>query len=157
MNPEGVAIRYERFEELPVWQAAIELAAAVYALTEEAQFRQRYPLRDQIERAAVSVSSNIAEGFERGTKQDLLNFLYIACGSAGEVRSMLCLLGKIQVFAERPRSSRLKIQGSRRKIQDAARFALQRMRQMFFGSLAAQHELSCERCSRIMVQSLRHG
>jgi four helix bundle protein len=91
---------YERFEQLPVWLAAIDLAAAVYAMTELPPFRQRYSLRDQIERAAVSVSNNIAEGFERGTKQELLTFLYIARGSAGEVRSMLCLLEKIPVFAD---------------------------------------------------------
>jgi four helix bundle protein len=80
--------------------AAIDLAAAVYAMTEKPAFRRRYSLRDQIERAAVSVSNNIAEGFERGTKQELLTFLYIARGSAGEVRSMLCLLEKIPAFAE---------------------------------------------------------
>jgi len=56
--------------------------------------------RDQIERAAVSVSNNIAEGFERGTTQELLTFLYIARGSAGEVRSMLCLLEGIPGFAD---------------------------------------------------------
>ena len=93
-------MRYERFEQLPVWQAAIDLAAAVYGLTETPPFRGRFSLRDQIERAAVSVSNNIAEGFERGTKQELLTFLYIARGSAGEVRSMLCLLGRIPAFAD---------------------------------------------------------
>src|SRR5512137_831939 len=80
---------YKRFEDLPVWNAAIELAHDVYALTEKSQFKGKYSLRDQIERAALSVSNNIAEGFERGTTQELLTFLYIARGSAGEVRSML--------------------------------------------------------------------
>jgi four helix bundle protein len=92
-------MKYERFEELPVWRAAIDLATAVYALTDQPPFRRRSSLRDQIERAAVSVSNNIAEGFERGTKQELLTFLYIARGSAGEVRSMLCLLENISDFA----------------------------------------------------------
>jgi four helix bundle protein len=92
-------VKYERFEQLPVWQSALDLAAAVYALTEKPAFRRRYSLRDQVERAAVSVSNNIAEGFERGTKQELLTFLYIARGSAGEVRSMLCLLERIAAFA----------------------------------------------------------
>src|SRR5271167_2663639 len=92
-------MKYGRFEQLPVWQAAIDLAAAVYALTEKPPFRGRYSLRDQIERAAVSVSNNVAEGFERGSKQELLTFLYIARGSAGEVRSMLCLLEKIPALA----------------------------------------------------------
>jgi four helix bundle protein len=82
---------YERFEDLPVWKDAIKLAVGVYKLTALPQFKSHNSLRDQIERAAVSVSNNIAEGFERGTTQELLTFLYIARGSAGEVRSMLCL------------------------------------------------------------------
>src|SRR5204862_5024201 len=91
-------MRYTRFEDLPVWNTAIDLAVQVYTLTERLQFRRRRSLRDQIERAAVSVSNNIAEGFERGTNNELLSFLYIARGSAGEVRSMLCLLERIPPF-----------------------------------------------------------
>ncbi len=64
-------------------------------MTEKPAFRRQRSLRDQLERAAVSVSNNIAEGFERGTNNELLAFLYIALGSAGEVRSMLCLLLKM--------------------------------------------------------------
>lgn len=90
---------YERFEQLPVWQAAIKLGQNVYAMTKHIAFRRERSLRDQIERAAVSVSNNIAEGFERGTTQELLTFLYIARGSAGEVRSMLCLLDGIPEFS----------------------------------------------------------
>lgn len=85
-------MRYERFEQLPVWQASIDLAVQTYVMTTKAAFSRQRSLRDQIERAAVSISNNIAEGFERGTNQELLTFLYIARGSAGEVRSMLCLL-----------------------------------------------------------------
>lgn len=92
-------MKYDRFEQLPVWQAAIDMAAAVCCMTGKPAFRGRYSLRDQLERAAVSVSNNIAEGFERGTKQELLTFLYIARGSSGEVRSMLCLLQKIPDLA----------------------------------------------------------
>lgn len=91
-------MKYQRFEQLPVWQAAIDLAAQIYEFTAKAEFKNRYSLRDQIERAAVSVSNNIAEGFERGTNPELLTFLYIARGSAGEVRSMLYLLEKIAAF-----------------------------------------------------------
>lgn len=93
-------MKYERFEQLPVWQAAINLACQVYSLTKTPVFRRERSLRDQIERAAVSVSNNIAEGFERGTTQELLTFLYIARGSAGEVRSMLCLLEAIPEFSD---------------------------------------------------------
>jgi four helix bundle protein len=91
-------MKYQRFEQLPVWQAAIDLAVGTYEMTEAPEFRRRYSLRDQIERAAVSVSNNIAEGFDRGTNPDLLTFLYIARGSTGEVRSMLCMLEKMEAF-----------------------------------------------------------
>lgn len=93
-------MRYERFEQLPVWQASIDLAVHMYAMTAKPAFRRQRSLRDQIERAAVSISNNIAEGFERGTNQELLTFLYISRGSAGEVRSMLCLLERIPAFRD---------------------------------------------------------
>ena len=82
-------MKYERFEDLPVWKSAKELAVKVYALTKVVAFHTSGDLRDQLRRAALSVSNNIAEGFERGTTAELLQFLYIARGSAGEVRSML--------------------------------------------------------------------
>jgi four helix bundle protein len=91
---------YARFEDLPVWNSAIDLAVHVCNLTETVAFRRRRSLRDQLERAAVSVSNNIAEGFERGTNNELLSCLYIARGSAGEVRSMLCLIERLRSFNE---------------------------------------------------------
>jgi four helix bundle protein len=93
-------MKYKRFEQLPVWKSAIDLAVQVYALTSKSSFKGQGSLRDQIERAAVSISSNIAEGFERGTTQELLTFLYIARGSAGEVRSLLCLLDRLPAFMD---------------------------------------------------------
>ncbi len=93
-------MKYERFEQLPVWQAGIDLAVQIYAMTAMPVFRRQRSLRDQIERAAVSVSNNIAEGFERGTNQELLAFLYISRGSAGEVRSMLCLVERLPAFRD---------------------------------------------------------
>lgn len=82
-------MKYDRFEQLPAWKAAMELAEKVYSLTGLRAFDGVRELRDQMRRAALSVSNNIAEGFERGTTAELLAFLYIARGSAGEVRSML--------------------------------------------------------------------
>lgn len=74
------------FEDLPVWKAARELVRSIYRLTRSI----RDPgFCDQIQRAAVSISSNIAEGHERGSTQDLIQFLFYAKGSAGEVRSQL--------------------------------------------------------------------
>ena len=82
-------MKYARFEELPAWKAAFDLAAGAYRLTRRRFFTQPGDLRDQLRRAALSVSNNIAEGFERGLTAELLAFLYIARGSAGEARSML--------------------------------------------------------------------
>jgi len=82
---------YERFEDLPVWQKAADLYETVEDLLDNESFRASRGFRDQLDRAALSVSNNIAEGFERGTTNELLQFIYIARGSAGEVRSMLCL------------------------------------------------------------------
>src|SRR6185503_10875941 len=95
---ERSAMKYSRFEELPVWKAAIRLSVKIYQLTALPVFDKHYSLKDQIERAGLSISNNVAEGFERGTTQELLTFLYIARGSAGEVRSMLCLLEALPVF-----------------------------------------------------------
>jgi len=91
-------MKYARFEDLPVWQAAIELAVRVFALTSKPCFRGHSGLRNQLENAVVSISNNIAEGFERGTTQETLTFLYISRGSAGETRSMLRFLTRAPGF-----------------------------------------------------------
>lgn len=83
---------YQRFEDLPVWQAAATLYEQTEELFENPQAHIRSSFRDQLERAVLSVSNKIAEGFERDTTNELLQSIYIARGSAGEVRSMLSLL-----------------------------------------------------------------
>ena len=93
-------MKYNRFEELPVWQDAIELAVRIYDLTARPAFKGYYSLKDQLERAGVSVSNNIAEGFERGTTQETVTFLYISRGSSGEVRSLTCLLERLKRFQD---------------------------------------------------------
>ena len=89
---------YQRFEDIPVWQAAIGLAEGVFALTEDRAFAGQGDIANQIQRAGLSVSNNIAEGFERGTTPELISFVYYARGSAGEVRSILCLLERMRRF-----------------------------------------------------------
>lgn len=79
----------ERFEDTPVWIAAQELGVDVFALVDDRAFDHQGDLRDQLQRAVLSISNNVAEGFERGTTDDLVWFLYIARGSAGEVRNGL--------------------------------------------------------------------
>ena len=79
------------FEDLAVWRKAKELANAVYAVCRQQPLASDFGLRGQMQRAAVSVMSNVAEGFERETTPDFIHFLFIAKGSAGEVRSQLYL------------------------------------------------------------------
>ena len=81
--------KIESFEDLMVWQKGIELVKQVYLLTGEGSLSKDFGLKDQIRRAAVSVPTNIAEGFERASRKEYLLFLNIAKGSAGEVRSLL--------------------------------------------------------------------
>jgi four helix bundle protein len=81
----------KQFEDLHVWQDARQLVNAVYSASKARAFNADFGLRDQIRRAAVSTMSNIAEGFERGTRKEFVQFLNIAKGSNGEVRSQLCV------------------------------------------------------------------
>jgi len=79
----------KQFEDLEVWQEARRLTQAIYRLTKAEKFMKDFALRDQVQRAAVSVMSNIAEGFERGGNQEFIQFLYVAKASCGEVRSQI--------------------------------------------------------------------
>jgi four helix bundle protein len=81
--------RIERFEEIEAWKTARKLANLVYDLSETGPFAKDFGLKGQIQRAAVSVMSNIAEGFESQTQSLFIHLLGRAKGSAGEVRSQL--------------------------------------------------------------------
>ena len=78
-----------RFEDLEAWKFGRELAQSVYSLTRKDLISRDFGLVDQIRRAATSAMTNVAEGFERGSNKDFVRFLFIARGSAGEVRSLL--------------------------------------------------------------------
>lgn len=84
--------KYQRFEDLPVWQEAARLYNKVLDLFETTGLPLSPGFRNQLDRAALSVSNNIAEGFERSTTAELLSFIAIARGSAGEVRSMIAVV-----------------------------------------------------------------
>ncbi|MBS0663421.1 MAG: four helix bundle protein, partial [Verrucomicrobia bacterium] len=87
----------EGFEDLIVWQQAIELAADVYAHSEP---QRDFTLKNQIQRAAISISSNIAEGYERGSNREFIQFLYYAKGSCGEVRSQTQLARRVKLIPD---------------------------------------------------------
>ena len=79
--------RLERFEDMDAWKKARELTKSVYQVTSIGEFARDFGLRDQLRRAAVSVMSNIAEGFERSGDREFFHFLSLAKGSCGEIRA----------------------------------------------------------------------
>src|SRR4051812_28323742 len=82
-------MQIKNFEDLEIWQLARRVTQEVYALGRTPKFAKDYALKDQMQRAAVSIMSNIAEGFERGGNQEFIQYLYVAKASCGEVRSQL--------------------------------------------------------------------
>ncbi len=97
----------ERFEDLFVWRKAIEFAKDIYLITERKGLKSDFGLKGQMRDAAVSISTNIAEGFERRTRKEYLNFLNIAKASAGESRSLLYLALEVG-YLEREEHDRLR-------------------------------------------------
>jgi four helix bundle protein len=93
-------MKISRFEDLIVWRKSRELAGAVYQVTSEGRFHRDSALRDQIRRAAVSVMSNIAEGFERYSRPEFRHFVSIARGSASEVRSQVYLAHDLRYISD---------------------------------------------------------
>lgn len=85
----------KRFEDLEIWNDSIQLAKEIYLLTQRESFKQDFDLKNQIRRATVSISNNIAEGFEYNCNNSFIRFLKIAKGSCGEVRSMIILMNEI--------------------------------------------------------------
>lgn len=93
-------MKVESFEDLRVWQRAKDLAKEIYLITQKGKFAKELSLKSQIQRAAVSIASNIAEGFERGSKTEFIQFLYIAKGSAGEVRTQLHIAREVGLIPQ---------------------------------------------------------
>lgn len=92
--------KIKRFEDLDIWKLAIEISVDIYKVSEEGNLKQDWGLKDQIRRAATSISNNIAEGFEYDNNKDFIKFLRYSKDSAGELRSMLFALKKIEFINE---------------------------------------------------------
>ncbi|MFZ5392187.1 MAG: four helix bundle protein [Patescibacteria group bacterium] len=87
---------FKKVEEIKVWQESMILVEVIYQQTNNKYlFRNDYGLIQQMQRAAVSIPSNIAEGFERGTKKEFVRFLYISKGSCSELKTQLYLANKL--------------------------------------------------------------
>ncbi len=82
-------MKIEQFEDIQAWQKGRELTQSIYDFSRRREFARDFGLKDQIRRAAISITSNIAEGFERDGNREFLQFLSHAKGSCGEVRSQL--------------------------------------------------------------------
>ena len=91
----------KNFEDLEIWKDARALTRGIYQTTRDSGFSKDFVLRDQIRRAAVSVMSNVAEGFERGGNQEFVQFLYVAKASCGEVRSQLYVAADQSYIAQK--------------------------------------------------------
>jgi four helix bundle protein len=81
--------KIERFEDIEAWKKARELTKVIYELTSQGKIAADFSLRDQLRRASVSIMANIAEGFEREGNKEFRQFLAMAKGSVGEVKSLL--------------------------------------------------------------------
>jgi four helix bundle protein len=92
IRKNNVMPKYQKFEDLPVWQEAARLYNRVLDLLEEPNIPLISGFRNQLDRAAPSISNNIAEGFERMSTNELASFIAIARGSSGEVRSMMAVV-----------------------------------------------------------------
>ncbi len=101
----------ERFEDLRVWQQARLLAKAIYLATGDSKLSRDFVLRDQMRRAAVSILSNIAEGFDRNGTREFMQFLSIAKASAGELRAQLYLAADL-AYIDKHRFEDLSMQTS---------------------------------------------
>jgi len=92
--------KIKRFEDLDVWKEAVKMGVSIYKVTEEGKMAKDFSARDQLRRAAISVSNNIAEGFEYNNNKSFIRFLNYAKGSAGELRSLLYVLKEADMIEE---------------------------------------------------------
>jgi four helix bundle protein len=93
-------MKIQKFEDMKVWQDTREFVGKIYSSTSNQKFSKDFGLRDQIQRAAVSIMSNIAEGYERDSNKELIRFLLYSKGSAGEVRSLLYVAADLGYLTE---------------------------------------------------------
>jgi four helix bundle protein len=97
----------KNFEDFDAWQQAMAVAEKVYRVSTQGRFAKDFVLRDQINGSAISIASNIAEGFERGSRAEFHHFLSIAKGSCGELRTQILLARRIGYLTDEAADSLL--------------------------------------------------
>ncbi|MCL2302019.1 MAG: four helix bundle protein [Lentimicrobiaceae bacterium] len=95
MNIKNKKAMINNFEDLEIWKEGMRISVKTYEILKNCK---DYGLKDQMQRAAVSIPSNIAEGFERQTNKEFIQFLYIAKGSCGELRTQFYLASKLKII-----------------------------------------------------------
>jgi len=93
-------MKINKFEDLDIWKESINLTKEIYHITSEGQFNKDFSFKDQIRRAIISISSNIAEGFDRNNNNELIRFLIISKGSIGEARSQFFIALEIGYISQ---------------------------------------------------------
>ncbi|MCG2460899.1 four helix bundle protein [Flavobacteriaceae bacterium F89] len=88
--------QYTSFEDLEVYKATLSFTVNIFEVLQQEKFKKEFAFVDQLKRATLSISNNIAEGFERETDKELVGFLYFSKGSAGEVRNILNVLEAVK-------------------------------------------------------------
>ena len=103
-------MKFSKLSELNVWNESVKLAAEIYKTVNASTiFSKDFGLKDQIQRSAISIPSNIAEGFERETGADFVRFLFIAKGSCAELKTQIIIAKEIGYISEEKTSELLDI------------------------------------------------
>ena len=97
MDKKEKEVTISRFEDLEIWKEGMRISVKIYEILQKCK---DFGLKDQMQRAVVSIPSNIAEGFERQTNKEFIQFLYIAKGSCGELRTQLYLAKEFKIITD---------------------------------------------------------
>ncbi|MGZ4035697.1 MAG: four helix bundle protein [Bacteroidia bacterium] len=92
--------KIKQFEDLEIWKEATQIAIEIYLISEKGKLKNDFGMKDQIRRAAMSISDNISEGFEYENNKEFVRFLKYSKGSAGELRNKLYVLQKVDFVEE---------------------------------------------------------
>lgn len=119
--------KYTSFEDFEVYKDTLEFTIKIFEVLQEERFKKEWAFTDQLKRATLSISNNIAEGFERETDKELIRFLYFSKGSAGEVRNIINVLKEVNyVTSEEADSLKNEILGISKQLSNYIKYVKKR-------------------------------